>query len=93
MGVGVALDLVVVVGASGGTSWSISSFRSCTPPASYSISVIAAVECDTNTFTIPSLMPEVSTTSSIPRVMSMMSPSPSVETRTWALWTGTGGEG
>ena len=90
VGVRVALHLVVVVGrVRAGRAGPSAPSGPARRPASYSISVIAAVECDTNTFTIPSLMPEVSTTSSIPRVMSMMSPSPSVETRIWALWTGT----
>ncbi len=78
----------MLVEASGGTSRSISSFRSRTPPGSYSINPIAAVEWATNTFTMPSSAPLVWTTSCTPRVMSMMSPSPSVDTRIWALWTG-----
>src|SRR6266545_1374180 len=58
-----------------------------TPPGSYSISVTAAVEWATKTFTIPSVIPAVSTTSWMPLVMSMTSPLPSVDTRICALCT------
>src|SRR2546430_2807964 len=58
-----------------------------TPPCSYSMRVTAAVEWATKTFTMPSRMPAVSTTSCTPLVISMMSPLPSVDTRICALWT------
>src|SRR4029079_10016484 len=58
-----------------------------TPPGSYSMRVTAAVEWSTNTFTTPSAIPAVSTTSWMPLVMSMMSPFPSVDTLICALWT------
>src|SRR4051794_15246880 len=68
---------------------SSAALRSCTPPGSYSISVTAAVEPGTKTDARPFSTPACEITLCTPSVRSITSPSPSVEKRRCAVWTGT----
>ena len=76
--------------ASGGTSRSISSFRSAHAARLVLDQPDRGGRVGDEHVHDAVLAPLVCTTSWTPRVMSMMSPSPSVETRSWALWTGIG---
>ena len=78
--VAVVVQAVVLIVAAGR--------RSCTPPGSYSIVVIAAVDPRTNADASPSAAPAAATASRTLRVMSTMSESPPVESWISLVWTG-----